>query len=387
VPDHEQAPVVVEIFERYLAGWGYKEIASHLNRPGGPPPPGHVDARRNSARKWSKITIRDILRNAVYTGRLLWNRLDFRQAKHGDGPVARRPADEWIEAERRHQPLIPDEWFEHVQAEMRRRSRHEGSRRRSAQRRPYLLRGIVHCATGHNPVRMHGKERKGITYYACAYRNSYGDKAAEALDHGKWQYVREDRLLPVIDSFYATRIFGPERLTHFRAQHDTIARELQHGTNDESAWLERRLADLDRRLERQLAAIEAGIDPTLVGERIGTLKAERENAEAALADIEQAGPDQNIVPVDEACALLYSLPDLRADLASADPELRRRLYDAFRLAVEIDRNAGHIRLKALISSAFTEARDLEEGVSEDLCRHDRTGGSCPTRRRHRPGSM
>jgi transposase-like protein len=27
-----------------------------------------------------------------------------------------------------------------------------------------------------------------------------------------------------------------------------------------------------------------------------------------------------------------------------------------------------------------------EGVSEDLCRHDRTGGSCPVRRRHRPGS-
>jgi site-specific DNA recombinase len=363
VPDHEQAPVVVEIFERYLAGWGYKEIANHLNPPSGPPPPGHVDARRNSAHKWSKVTIRDMLRNPVYTGRLFWNRLDFRQAKQGEGPVARRPADEWIEAERRHQPLIPDGWFERVQAEMRRRSRHEGSRRRSAQRRSYLLRGIVHCATCHNPLRMHGKERKGITYYACAYRNSYGDKAAEALGHGKWQYVREDRLLLVIDSFYATRIFGPERLTHFRAQHDTIARELQHGTSDERTRLERRLADLDRRLERQLAAIESGIDPTLVGERIRALKAEREEAEAALASIEQTDREDEILPVDEACALLDSLPDLRADLASADPELRRRIYDAFRLAVEIDRNAGHIRLKALISSAFTEARDLEDMVA------------------------
>lgn len=55
-----------------------------------------------------------------------------------------------------------------------------------------LRRGIVHCATGHNPLRMHGKERKGITYYACSYRISYGDKAAEALGHGKWHYVRED---------------------------------------------------------------------------------------------------------------------------------------------------------------------------------------------------
>jgi hypothetical protein len=31
--------------------------------------------------------------------------------------------------------------------------------------------------------------------------------------------------------------------------------------------------------------------------------------------------------------------------------------------VEIDRNAGHIRLKALISRAFTEARDLEDMVA------------------------
>lgn len=108
VPDSERAPVVIEAFERYLAGWGYKEIANHLNRPGGPPPPGHVDARRNSARKWSKITIRDILRNPVYTGRLFWNRLDFRQAKQGEGPVARRPEEEWIQAERHHHPLIPD---------------------------------------------------------------------------------------------------------------------------------------------------------------------------------------------------------------------------------------------------------------------------------------
>jgi hypothetical protein len=66
--------------------------------------------------------------------------------------------------------------------------------------------------TGHNPLRMHGKERKGITYYACCYRIAYGDKAAAALGHGKWQYVREDLLLSVIDRFFHQHVFGPERL-------------------------------------------------------------------------------------------------------------------------------------------------------------------------------
>ena len=191
-PDLEQAPVIVEIFERYLAGSGFKEIANHLNRPGGPPSPKHVDSKRNTAGKWSKTTIRAILDNPVYTGRLCWNRLDFRQTKIGEGPVVRRPEEEWVQAERRHDAIVPDDLFQQAQEQLIQRPKTEGSRRRSPQRRSYPLRGIVHCATGHNPLRMHGKERKGITYYACCYRIAYGDKAAEALGHGKWQYVRED---------------------------------------------------------------------------------------------------------------------------------------------------------------------------------------------------
>jgi site-specific DNA recombinase len=162
--------------------------------------------------------IRAIITNPAYTGRLYWNRLDFRTAKLGEGPVVRRSEEEWIESERPHEPIIPDDWFERSATELRKRSRSEGSKRRSRQRRFYQLRGIVHCATGHNPLRMHGKERKGITYYACCYRIPYGDKAAEALGHGKWQYVREDMVCDLINRFFRQHIFGPERVARFREQ-------------------------------------------------------------------------------------------------------------------------------------------------------------------------
>ena len=52
------------------------------------------------------------------------------------------------------------------------------------------------------------------------------------------------------------------------------------------------------------------------------------------------------------------MPDLSAALAGADPETRHALYEAFRLRVEIDRNPGQIRLKALVSSAFSEIKGL-----------------------------
>jgi site-specific DNA recombinase len=355
--------VVAEIFDRYLAGWGFKEIANHLNRPSGPPPPRHVDSRRNAAGKWSKTTIRAILDNPVYTGRLFWNRLDFRQAKLGEGPVVRRAEEEWVESQERHEAIVPDDWFERAAAELNKRSQSEGARRRSPQRRFYQLRGIVHCGTGHNPLRMHGKERKGITYYACSYRISYGDKAAEALGHGKWQYVREDALLAVIDGFFEQHVFGQQRIARFLEQRATLAGELRSEGRDERNRLERRLSDVDQRVDLQLHAIEAGVDPTLVRDRVETLKAERDELQAALAELDDAARTDTAINVDDACEILDSLPNLTEALAAADPELRRRVFDAFRLAVAIDRNAGQIRVKALISSAFTKTRDVQNLVA------------------------
>jgi len=362
-PDPDQAQVVAEIFDRYLAGWGFKEIANHLNRPGGPPPPQHVDSSRNTAGKWSKTTIRAILENPVYTGRLFWNRLDFRQAKLGEGPVVRRAEEEWVESQERHEALVPDDWFERAAAELKTRSRSEGARRRSPQRRFYQLRGIVHCATGHNPLRMHGKERKGITYYACSYRISYGDKAAEALGHGKWQYVREDALLAVIDSFFEQHVFGQQRIARFLEQRATLAGELRSEGRDERTRLEHQLTGIDQRVELQLRAIEAGVDPTLVRDRVETLKAERDELQAALAELDDAARTETAIDLDDACEILDSLPNLTEALALADPELRRRVSDAFRLAVALDRNAGQIRVKALISSAFTKSHDLQNLVA------------------------
>ncbi len=359
VPDPEQAPVIGEMFDRFISGWGYKEIANHLNRPGGPPSPSHVDSKRNTAGKWSKTTIRSMLENPTYTGRLYWNRLDFRAVKQGEGPLVRRDPEEWIKStEAAHEPLITVEQFELVQQEMRRRSNGTGSSpRRKPANRFYQLRGLVHCATGHNPLRMQGKTAKGNTYYACGYRLDYGDTAAEAVGHGKWQYVREEPLVELLDAFFATRIFGPKRLDFFRMQSDALDAKRQSEDGQRRDRLVRLIGEIDRRTERQVAAIEAGVDPAVVSERISSLKAKRAEAEDLLSQLDTtplglAGPEDSL-------AILEGLPDLGSSLASADPKLRRAVFDAFRVRMEIDRNAGEIKLKALVSSAFSEVQDLD----------------------------
>jgi hypothetical protein len=101
----------------------------------------------------------------------------------------------------------------------------------------------------------------------------------------------------------------------------------------------------------------------LVGDRIRALKAEHHNVQAAIAELDDDRRQRTGLDLDDACAVLDGLPNLREALAAADPKLRRQVYDAFRLSVEIDRNQAQIRLKALVSSAFTEATDLEALVA------------------------
>lgn len=141
----------------------------------------------------------------------------------------------------------------------------------------------------------------------------------------------------------------------------SLAAELQTDDSADRRRIESEIAEIDQRIERQLTAIENGVDPTVVGERIRKLKEERKHAQAALAETEtdlhdQDGISQNF---EQACETLNDLPDLREAFAKADPKTRRAVYEAFRLSVGIDRNAGQIRMKALVSSAFRNVRDLE----------------------------
>jgi hypothetical protein len=68
------------------------------------------------------------------------------------------------------------------------------------------------------------------------------------------------------------------------------------------------------------------------------------------------------ISVDDSCEILDSLSDLRR-LRRGESELRRRVFDAFGLSISLDRNARQIHVKALVSSAFTQARDPQSLVA------------------------
>jgi hypothetical protein len=99
-----------------------------------------------------------------------------------------------------------------------------------------------------------------------------------------------------------------KRLAHFHAQGSTLANELERREGDEGKRIADHLGEIDRKIERQFAAIEAGVDPVLVGDRIRDLKAERKAAQAVLSQLEDERRDSAAVDPEDAAAILVALP-------------------------------------------------------------------------------
>lgn len=108
VPNQEQAPVVKMIFEWYTHPTdrlGSNKIAKRLNELG---------YKTYTGKKWSGHSVMNILKNAVYTGRIQWKKKQ--QTKSLDPGKKRdtktRPKEEWIDVKGKHEPLISTETFQ-----------------------------------------------------------------------------------------------------------------------------------------------------------------------------------------------------------------------------------------------------------------------------------
>jgi site-specific DNA recombinase len=100
-----EADVVREIFRRYVAGDGCRAIAARLNRAHVPSPGSRWHGRKERrCAGWMGSAVRVILRNLLYTGRVIWNR------------------SEWIkdpDTGKRHQHVRPDaQWHEYQESSL-----------------------------------------------------------------------------------------------------------------------------------------------------------------------------------------------------------------------------------------------------------------------------
>lgn len=260
--DPATAPVVARIFEEYLAGAGLRAIARGLADDGIASPAAY-DQERNRhrlGRGWAYTAVRAILTNERYTGRQVWGRqprverlLDPAAPQDGYITVQRwAPGPDWRRsAGIVHEPIVDEVTFSRVQTLMSKKGADRCRSSRSPRNgTPYLFAGRVLCGVcGRHMAGHRSGSRLG---YRCRLRDDYA--LPEGDEHPLSVWLPERRL--VVATFeWLDELFSPANREQVLAQIAAPSPEAQGEGGDASA----ELADIERRIERLVDAVENGV--------------------------------------------------------------------------------------------------------------------------------
>ena len=278
------------------------------------------------------------VRKGRCTGYQVWNR---RARKKGHNRT--NPPEAWIWSEEpAHPAIVSGEEHEavHPRARANERSRQgvPGTTARPTAKTNYLYRGLLRC--GICGLRMWGNHRRHATYYSC--QPSHQRSMDIPIGDPPHVYLNEQRLNDALFPFLATALFDPGRADYWHHALDaTTEPERTTPARERASEIEAGIADLERRLTRQLVNLEADdVTPALrrrVGQRVAELEdavAERRERLVALAR-ESATKPPTLADV---APLLDRLP-----ISSLDAALQRELralFDSLQLDVVYQRADG-----------------------------------------------
>ena len=266
--------------------------------------------------------MRSILQNPRYTGYQVWNKqrrdeilIDVHDVGLGHQTRMRwnDPSD-WVWSEEpSHEALVTREDWEAVQARFRSNKRRYT--RTPKKGRQYLLAGRLSC--GQCGRRMEGTWNHDRPYYRCQIPR---DDASNNRDHPATVYVREDSIVPHLDSWVG-ELFTDEHLDDTCAK---LAAAAQPDTDQEAQ--ERQIRDRIRKLAHELDSYRAIVrsEPeaaSTVGRWIAETNQERRRLEALLGRT----PTTRLT-TEDVKAVVASLQDITATLAAADPADKAKVY-------------------------------------------------------------
>jgi len=104
----------------------------------------------------------------------------------------------------------------------------------------------------------------------------------------------------------------------------------------------------------QVVALEEGIEPDLVSERIGELREQNAALEDALTEM---GAEQGEAEDEELERRLAAVPDLSENLRTASPQIKRQVFEAFDLQIHFDKREGRVEISATVSEEVAQAFD------------------------------
>lgn len=305
--DEEQAVIVQRIFTEFAAGASSIQIATRLNADGVLAPQGG---------QWNASTIRGdpkkatgILNNALYIGRLVWGRRQWRRNPDSEKRERRyrmRDESEWIEVTVPNLRIVADDRWSAVQAEIDKRLRPNATVPVGRQnRRKHLLSGLIRCSCCGSNYTISGKD-----YYRCA-----GQK-----ERGTCTNTMSVRKEPLETATLA--VLQHDLLTddHARLFADEFQREmvrLAKATASQDQSTIERLAIVTREIDNLAANMLVGVASPTLRKLLADREAEKATLEAKLSAPVSALPSAAILPH----------PDLRGLFEGKIARLRDALDD------------------------------------------------------------
>lgn len=235
--DEDQAVFIRHIYKRYLEGVGAQTIAEELNAMGSVP---------NRSAKWNRNTVRHVLRNPTYAGKIAWNRVKrYKPTKQNPRPYAKhQKMEDWIMVDGLHPAIIP--WEEWTRAQDIRKGRYIPSQNHGQVAN--VMAGLIVCGNcGHNMQRMganRGDARILCTEKGCIPSTKY-DLVEERL-LANLEHIRDDLQIevqqaeaPDISGLLVERKTVEAKLKKIASRMDTLHELLEDGTYDRATFKER----------------------------------------------------------------------------------------------------------------------------------------------------
>ncbi|MDR3570967.1 MAG: recombinase family protein [Candidatus Pacebacteria bacterium] len=336
----EEAVVIRRIFDEFVKGRSPRAIAHGLNQDEISPPRG---------RKWNASTINGskqrgngIIRNALYAGKLVWNKVSMVKDPDTGRRLSRPNApDQWQSAEVAQVRIVEAEVFE---AAKNRKRKAEGIRPFLQKRPRRLLSGLLRCGSCGAGMSTNGKDPTGRVRVRCSAATESG-----ICPDPKTFYL--DKIEDLVLRTLSAELRHPAAITEYVRTYHEERKRLVAAAGALRGTLERKLQEVRREMDRLIDAVAKGIlTPELVRSKIKDADREREQI---LEKLSQVDTVENVVVLHPTALARYErqLCDLHAafnaGLGAGDNagcEALRDLIDKVTIYRKNDR-AGRVRIE------------------------------------------
>ena len=235
--NEEQAQFIRHIYKRYLDGVGAQTIAEELNAMGSIP---------NRSAQWNRNTVRHVLRNPTYAGKVAWNRVKrYKPTKQNPRPHAKhQKMEDWIMVDGLHPAIIP--WDQWQRAQEIRQGRYIPSQNHGQVAN--VMAGLIVCGNcGRNMQRMGAN--KGDARILCTERGCMPSTKYDLVEErllSNLEHIRDELEIevqqakaPDISGLLAEKKTVAARLKKIATRMDMLHELLEDGTYDRATYKER----------------------------------------------------------------------------------------------------------------------------------------------------